>query len=228
MCAEHPCSTIHLTRYGHRKTSQTHASHSQKDVFMLRQNVEAVLRVPIVASSGERSSVSAFVQSFNGRGISFRLERREIGNSCFTSERLWRSSALRLGGLSPGGGRKGKARPSGCSKPAATVCSPTLTGPRQTKESSDPEQGDFTVSWMNLQAWPRVQKPVFENSKQGLGLGRNSDEPWAKVQSAPILHSLVRQNLHMRVYCTAFFCSALVIATLVDPGQTFLQEISSL
>ena len=69
----------------------------------------------------------------------------------------------------------------------------------------------------NLQAWPRGQKPVLENSKQGFGLGRNSDVVWAKVQSAPILHSLVRQNLHMRVNCTAFFFSALVMLAAIAP-----------
>ena len=51
----------------------------------------------------------------------------------------------------------------------------------------------------------------MENSKHGFGLGRNSAVSWANVQSVPILHSFVRQNLHMRVNCTAFFCSALVM-----------------
>ena len=51
----------------------------------------------------------------------------------------------------------------------------------------------------------------MENSKHGFGLGRSSAVSWANVQSVPILHSFVRQNLHMRVNCTAFFCSALVM-----------------
>ena len=51
----------------------------------------------------------------------------------------------------------------------------------------------------------------MENWKHGFGLGRNSAVSWANMQSVPILHSFARQNLHMRVNCTAFFCSALVM-----------------
>ena len=167
--------------------------------------------------------------------ISLKLERREspsTGNFTLAPRPCPPRPAFMPRCSSPGGGRKqgsdpimdgraGAGKLPGCGvlmhggakdiappTPASKFCCSCVAASRPL---ALPLFFMFSTEWTNLHACPRLQVPVLENSKQGFGLGRNSAVSWAKVQSAPILHSFARQNLHMRVNCTAFFCSALVM-----------------
>jgi len=202
--------------------------YSQNEVFVLRQKVEAVLCVATVASSGDESSAHFEIGKDNcskPRSNSlWRLERLEPASNCFGALAVRRGLTKTLGKVSPGGGRKDSwpSRPGGMggltlmltSCTLFKLCNPGITNCGV--GAAGPFARGFGASCTKRHACPRVHTPFLLNSKQGLGLGRSSVVEWANVHSVPILHSFVFQNLHMRVNCTAFFCSDFVMATVTE------------
>ena len=104
-----------------------------------------------------------------------------------------------------------------CHRPRAGVRKRMLPGDRLLHAHA--QAAGFAAALLATIAIHQMNESACLPARTGAGLGELEAWLWARPQlgsvmgkrAVPILHSFVRQNLHMRVNCTDFFCSALVM-----------------